>query len=80
VAYGPIQYTIFFLNFIKISIIYVFLLRIPLVRFRNTNIQKIKNADYDSVFDTVGRETYKRSFKVLKKGSGIIISMLEQPN
>ena len=35
--------------------------------------------DYDSVFDTVGGETYKRSFKVLKKG-GIIISMLEQPN
>ncbi|MGA7899479.1 MAG: zinc-binding dehydrogenase, partial [Nitrososphaeraceae archaeon] len=26
-----------------------------------------------------GGETYKRSFKVLKKG-GIIISMLEQPN
>lgn len=36
--------------------------------------------DYDSVFDTVGGDTYKRSFKVLKKGSGIIVSMLEQPN
>jgi alcohol dehydrogenase len=35
--------------------------------------------DFDSVFDTVGGESYKRSFKVLKKG-GIIISMLEQPN
>ena len=35
--------------------------------------------DYDSVFDTVGGQTYKRSFKVLKKG-GIIVSMLEQPN
>jgi len=35
--------------------------------------------DYDSVFDTVGGETYKRSFKVLKK-DGIIISMLDQPN
>jgi alcohol dehydrogenase len=35
--------------------------------------------DYNSVFDTVGGETYKRSFKVLKKG-GIIVSMLEQPN
>ena len=35
--------------------------------------------DYDSVFDTVGGEPYKRSFKVLKKG-GIIISMLEEPN
>jgi alcohol dehydrogenase len=36
--------------------------------------------DYDSVFDTVGGDTYKRSFKVSKKGSGIIVSMLEQPN
>jgi NADPH:quinone reductase-like Zn-dependent oxidoreductase len=35
--------------------------------------------DYDSVFDTIGAETYRRSFKVLKKG-GIIDSMLEQPN
>ncbi|HZC20835.1 MAG TPA: NADP-dependent oxidoreductase [Nitrososphaeraceae archaeon] len=35
---------------------------------------------YDAVFDTVGGETYKRSFVVLKKGSGIIVSMLEQPN
>ena len=30
------------------------------------------------VFDTVGSETYIRSFKVLRKG-GIIVSMLEQP-
>jgi alcohol dehydrogenase len=36
--------------------------------------------EYDAVFDTVGGDTYKRSFKVLKKGSGIIVSMLEQPN
>jgi alcohol dehydrogenase len=35
---------------------------------------------YDAVFDTVGGDTYKKSFKVLKKGSGIIVSMLEQPN
>jgi alcohol dehydrogenase len=35
--------------------------------------------DYDAVFDTVGGETYTRSFKILKKG-GIIVSMLEQPN
>lgn len=35
--------------------------------------------DYDAVFDTVGGETYARSFKVLKKG-GVIVSMLEQPN
>ena len=35
--------------------------------------------DYDAVFDTVGGETYTRSFKVLKRG-GVIVSMLEQPN
>lgn len=35
--------------------------------------------DYDAVFDTVGGETYRRSFKVLKK-AGTIVSMLEQPN
>jgi NADPH:quinone reductase-like Zn-dependent oxidoreductase len=35
--------------------------------------------DYDAVFDTVGGETYTRSFNVLKK-RGIIVSMLEQPN
>ncbi|CAG1001388.1 MAG: NADP-dependent oxidoreductase [Candidatus Methanoperedens sp.] len=34
--------------------------------------------NYDAVFDTVGSETYIRSFKVLKKG-GTIVSMLEQP-
>lgn len=36
--------------------------------------------DYDAVLDTVGGETYTRSFKVLKRGSGIIVSTLEQPN
>ncbi len=35
--------------------------------------------DYDAVFDTVGGDTYKNSFKVLKKG-GVIVSMLEQPD
>ena len=35
--------------------------------------------DYDAVFDTVGGETYTRSFRVLRKG-GIIVSMLEQEN
>lgn len=45
------------------------------------NSQKFKDLlhDYDAVFDTIGGDTYKRSFKVLKKG-GIIISTLEQPN
>jgi len=35
--------------------------------------------NYDAVYDTVGGETFARSFKVLKRGS-IIVSMLEQPN
>ena len=35
--------------------------------------------DYDAVFDTVGGETYTRSFKILRRG-GLIVSMLEQPN
>lgn len=35
--------------------------------------------DCDAVFDTVGGETYNRSFNVLKKG-GVILSMAEQPN
>jgi alcohol dehydrogenase len=35
--------------------------------------------DYDAVYDTVGGQTYTKSFKVLKTG-GIIVSMLEQPN
>jgi len=33
----------------------------------------------DAVLDTVGGETYTRSFNVLKKG-GVIVSMAEQPN
>ncbi len=35
--------------------------------------------DFDAVFDTVGGQTYERSFKTLKRG-GIIVSMLEQPH
>lgn len=35
--------------------------------------------DYNAVFDTVGGETYNKSFKVLKSG-GIIVSMLEKEN
>ena len=34
---------------------------------------------YDAVFDTVGGDTYAKSFQVLKKG-GAITSMVEQPN
>ena len=37
--------------------------------------------DYDAVLDTVGGETYSKSFGVLKReGVGIIVSMLELPN
>lgn len=35
--------------------------------------------DFDAVFDTVGEETYEKSFKVLKAG-GIIVSMVAGPN
>ena len=48
------------------------------IDYKSQNFEDLLH-DYDSVFDTVGGETYKRSFKVLKK-CGIIISMLEQPN
>jgi alcohol dehydrogenase len=34
--------------------------------------------DLDAVFDTIGGDTYVRSFNVLKKG-GRLVSMLEQP-
>lgn len=36
-------------------------------------------SNQDSVFDTVGKDTYKRSFKVLKQG-GSMVSMLEEPD
>ncbi len=35
--------------------------------------------NFDAVFDTVGGDTYKRSFQVLRSG-GVIVSMLEQPD
>lgn len=35
--------------------------------------------NYDAAYDTVGGETYAKSFRMLKKG-GVIVSMLEQPN
>jgi len=48
------------------------------IDYKTENFEEILN-DYDAAFDTIGGETYRRSFKVLKKG-GIIVSMLEQPN
>ena len=49
------------------------------IDYKTENFEDILH-DYDGVFDTIGGDTYKRSFKVLKKGSGVITSMLEQPN
>jgi alcohol dehydrogenase len=49
------------------------------IDYKTENFEDIIH-DYDAAFDTVGGDTYKRSFKVLKKGSGMIVSMLEQPN
>ena len=48
------------------------------IDYKTENFEDIVH-DYDAVFDTVS-DTYKRSFKVLKKGSGMIVSTLEQPN
>jgi alcohol dehydrogenase len=49
------------------------------IDYKSQNFEDLLH-DYDAVFDTVAGKTYRRSFKVLKKGSGIIVSMLEQPN
>jgi alcohol dehydrogenase len=49
------------------------------IDYKTQTFENVLPEDYDAVFDTVGGETYTRSFKVLKRGSGIIVSMLEQP-
>ena len=49
------------------------------IDYKTQTFEDILPHDYDAVFDTVGGETYTRSFKILKRG-GIIVSMLEQPN
>src|SRR5215204_3569841 len=49
-----------------------------IIDYKKENFEDVIH-DYDAVLDTVAGETYKRSFKVLKRG-GIIVSMLEQPN
>ena len=48
------------------------------IDYKNQSFEDILH-EYDAVFDTVGGETYTRSYRVLKRG-GIIVSMLEQPN
>jgi alcohol dehydrogenase len=49
------------------------------IDYKTQTFEDVLSHDYDAVLDTVGGETYTRSFKVLKRG-GIIVSMLEQPN
>ena len=48
------------------------------IDYKTQTFEDVLTHDYDAVFDTVGGETYTRSFKVLKR-DGIIVSMLEQP-
>jgi alcohol dehydrogenase len=50
------------------------------IDYKTQTFEDVLPHNYDAVFDTVGGETYPRSFKVLKRGGGgIIVSMLEQP-
>ena len=46
------------------------------IDYKNEKFEDVVK-DYDAVFDTVGGDTYKRSFAALKKG-GVIVSMLEK--
>jgi NADPH:quinone reductase-like Zn-dependent oxidoreductase len=48
------------------------------IDYQNQRFEEILH-DYDAVLDTVGGDTYKRSFMVLKKG-GAIVSALEKPD
>ncbi len=48
------------------------------IDYRNESFENLLE-NYDFVLDTIGGETYIKSFQILKKG-GIIVSMLEAPN
>ena len=48
------------------------------IDYKNEKFEEMAT-ELDAVFDTVGGETYVRSFQTLKEG-GIIVSMIEQPN
>ena len=50
-----------------------------IIDYKTQTFEDVLSHDYDAVFDTVGGETFTRSFKILKRG-GIIVSMLEQPD
>lgn len=49
-----------------------------IIDYEREEFEKILR-DFDAVLDTVGGETYKKSFEVLKKG-GLIVSMLSMPD
>jgi alcohol dehydrogenase len=51
-----------------------------IIDYKTQTFEDLLSHDYDAVLDTVGGETYSRSFEILKRGSGIIVSTLEQPN
>ena len=51
-----------------------------IIDYKTQTFEDLLSHDYDAVLDTVGGETYSRSFKILKRDSGIIVSTLEQPN
>ena len=48
------------------------------IDYKNQSFEKILN-NFDAVLDVIGKETYEKSFQVLKQG-GIIVSILAQPN
>src|ERR671914_1360594 len=52
-----------------------------LVDYKTQKFEDVLSHDYDAAFDTVGGETYTRSFKILKRGGGnsggVIIYFLE---
>jgi NADPH:quinone reductase-like Zn-dependent oxidoreductase len=51
-----------------------------IIDYKTRTFEDSLSHDYYAVLDTVGGETYSRSFKILKRGTGIIVSTLEQPN
>ena len=49
-----------------------------LIDYRATRFEDVVN-DADVVFDTIGEETQERSFKVLKRGGGLVSAVSEPP-
>ncbi|MBT1701799.1 NADP-dependent oxidoreductase [Chryseosolibacter indicus] len=47
------------------------------IDYKNGDFTSLR--DFDAVLDTIGGDTYKKSFGILKKG-GIIVSMLSKPD